>query len=214
MTYQKRIPAQGDFMKKKTNDILYGYLQSISYVDKNDITFVYKEDVNFSKIAENLGQNYNARKISRDFKFLQRIGLVELNKITTLQNETIDAYVLPKIGDSYKLIPVKTLKYLINTSNANVIKIYVYLLYKYNNGLRQGYKFTKKELLDVLKLKSTTNTEHYIMIDNILACLSNSELISLQYEWVKNGKSEIGATQYHVLKQVSLVHKNPLKKKK
>lgn len=213
MCYKKRIPTEGDFMKKKTNDILYGYLQYISYVDKNDKTFVYKNEVNFAKIANALGENYNPRKISRDFKFLENIGLVELNNVTTIDDEIIEAYVLPKIGDSYKLIPIETLKYLTHTANSNVIKIYVYLLYKYNNGQRKGYRFSKKELLSVLKLKSSTHMNHYTMIDNILTCLLNSELIKFDCVWSKSENSSIGATQYHILNEVSLTHKNPLKKK-
>ena len=41
MSEKRRFPVEEKFMNKKVSDMLYGYLQSISYVGENDVRFVY-----------------------------------------------------------------------------------------------------------------------------------------------------------------------------
>lgn len=206
--YRKRMPAEGDFMKKKTNDILYGFLQSISYVDKNKVTFVYKSDVDFLEISRMFDGKFSKKKLISDFKFLQSIGLIELGKTTSLEdNVEREIYVLPDVGEKYKLIPIETLRFLINTTNTNVIKVYVWLLYKFNDGIKKGYKFSKKEIIeDVLKMKAR-NKRDMILVSDILTCLQNNELIKFHVEWTTAENSVINKTQYHVLDDVSLTFK-------
>ncbi len=202
----KRIPMEDRFMKKKVNDILYGYLQSVSQFD-GKTTFVYKDRVNFSEMETIFRGQFKRKKLSRDFKFLQSIGLIEEGTILSVRGEETDVYILPfNDKNLYRIIPLDTLRFLIDTANANVIKIYVYLLYKFNFGKCVGYEFTQKELLEALKIKSHHERDRN-MIKNILVCLKNNGLIEYEQKWKINEKSSIGTTKYNVLNKVSLSYK-------
>lgn len=202
----KRIPMEERFMKKKVNDILYGYLQSVSHFD-GQTTFVYKDRVNFSEMETIFRGQFNRLKLSRDFKFLLSIGLIEEGEIKTIRGEMVNVYILPfNEKELYRIIPLDTLRFLIDTTNSNVIKIYVYLLYKYNFGKCKGYEFTQKELLEALKIKSHHERDRN-MIKNILICLKNNGLIKYDEKWKFNEKSSIGSTKYNILENVSLYHK-------
>lgn len=202
--FEKSIPTNGVFMSKSINDWLYVYLQSISYVDKNGITFVYPKDVNLTKIAEELHPPMvsdkldnegnpittpiSKYKLSRDMKKLIKVGLVRRGDVESLYKgqKIKNAYILEVQTDNYfKLIPVETLKYLLNTVNINCIRTYVYLLDKYDWKQREGkvYCFTAKEIIQkVFGLQSTTHKEDYFRVKCILDLLSKCELISIKKE--------------------------------
>lgn len=186
----RRIPLENKFMVKKINDILYGYLQTISYIDKNQVRFVYKSEINFSNLERRFNGEFKRLTLTRDFKYLLACGFITEGKVINLYNKEVDAYILPYDEKSiFKLIPLETLKFLVDTTNSNVIKIYTYLLNKFGYKGSE-YHFTDKELIiNCLGLKSTTNQRDYDLVNNILNCLSNNELIKFtKYSVTINNK--------------------------
>lgn len=185
----RRIPLEDKFMVKKINDILYGYLQSISYIDKDKVRFVYKSEVNFSRLEQVFKGEFKRLKLKRDFDYLVNCGFIEEGIVIDLYGKEVEAYILPFNTDSiFKLIPLDTVKFLVDTLSANSIKIYTYLLNRFD-GFGSEYHFTMKELIKVLGMKSITHQRDYDMVDNILTCLVNNELIKIaEYTELINNK--------------------------
>lgn len=192
----RRIPLEGEFMQKKINDIVYGYLQTISYKDKEDKRFVYKDAINYSELEKKFGYDDNGKpflsrlKITRAINVLKAYGFVEEGKVVDLYNKKVPAFFLPyDETNPFQLIPNTTLKFLVDTSNSNVIKIYAYLLNKYlwKEKTKEKYIFSNKELILLLGMKSSTNQRDYDMINNILTSLHNNGLIYYSEYYEKRG---------------------------
>lgn len=171
----RQVPKVRDYMaNSKYCDILYCYFQTISVWDNtvgHPRTFSKKEK-NFSKIGAILGQS--RQTISKKFKNLLDLGLIK---------ETEDNYELIILEeDLASLIPIETLRVLVNTMNDNTISIYVYLLNRYYatiSGGQQEFLFTKEQLKNIVGLSITTRSNDYI-VDDILAILQKLNL--LQFE--------------------------------
>lgn len=185
---KKSIPLDKSFMTKNANDWIYGYFQSKSYVDKNGLTFCYINDIVQADMVRLIPVDQNGKKpgkmkISNDIKKLMNLGFIIKGKVIDMNNQEIEAYILPFDKQQlYKLIPLNTLIYLLNVSNQNVIKTYVYLLNKFQWKMQSNefYCFTYKELIkECLGMKSTTNERDYILIKHILNCLVKFKLINV-----------------------------------
>lgn len=187
----RQVPKVRDYMaNSKYCDILYCYFQTISVWDNivgHPRTFPKKEK-NFSKIGTILGQS--RQTISKKFKNLLDLGLIK---------ETEDNYELIILEeDLASLIPIETLRVLVNTMNDNTISIYVYLLNRYYatiNGGQQEFLFTKEQLKNIVGLSITTRSNDYI-IDDILAILQKLNL--LQFESRDEIDKNTGDTKTHL----------------
>lgn len=174
--YKKRIPVTDEFLKqRKINDILYSYLQSISYVN-GGITFVYKKQFieNIEDVCILLG-GIKRRSVYIQLKNLSQFGFVKEEKIEDNYGRKVDAYIL-SYENKFKEIPIDTLKYLVDTMSTNVIKVYVYLLNKYE--WKHDYNFTKKELLEHIGYKKH-GKNNYATINNLLDILIKCNLIKI-----------------------------------
>lgn len=177
----RMLIADDEFLKdKKTHDLVWGYLQTISYLDKERIRFVYiDENMNASKIRENTGCCISVGTVRNTINLYKKMGIIRKDKVMSKDGKKeIDVYVLAGTDDVInKLIPLDTLKYLVNTATENVIKVYTYLLCKYEWKLNSGeyYQFTQKELLE--HIGYANRFENSEMIKNVLTCLENNGLI-------------------------------------
>lgn len=215
--YKKQIPMTKEFNQKNVNDWIYGYFQSISYVDNNNITFVYKSAINQTELASKAplndsGKQPSKSKISRDIQKLIKLGFIKETKVVGLQGNLVDAYELPfEENQLFKFIPLETLIYLLDVGSQYLIKIYVYLLNKFQWKVRLGeyYNFTYKELItECLGMKSVTNTRDYTTIRNCLDSLIKQKFITLDVEHKRiNGQ----LTTYFKLISVNLkIEVNPI----
>lgn len=196
---KKSIPMTKEFNKKVVNDWLYGYLQSISYVDADGVTFVYPNDVNCTNIAQkcplnNLGRQPSRNKIMSDLKKLELLGFVKRGNVQGLDNSKVkNAYILPfNENELFKIIPLETLKYIITTMSIHSIKIYIYLLNKFQWKIKSNdyYNFTSKELItECLGLKSITHSRDYQTILFVLDALEKFKLVEIVKDYKKvNGQ--------------------------
>lgn len=186
----RRFSMEDKFMKnKKVNDILYGYLQSISHLDKNDRRFVYiDEKIKFTNIERELDNGMKRVTLSRNFKFLEDTGFIEKGHTKDIYNKIVEVYFLPYDEKSlYQMINIETLNYLVKGTNANVIKVYAYLLNKYNWKSKDDtkYVFTKKEILKKLG-SSTTNQRDYDKVNVIIDVLIKLKLIEIEKFYCSN----------------------------
>ncbi len=187
----RRLPSGEGFMDNKNfNDLIYAYLQAVSYREpsKKD-RYVWKRDFIKKDVAKTLKINF--RTFQRRFDYLVENGYVIIKD---------EIYELPKISEYNFYIPLDTLKYLIDTTNEDVIRMYVYLGQLKKCMGKESY-FTKSKLLILMGYKTTapdgvkasTNKRDWERINNILDMLENKlELIECKkvYEPYKNGTVE------------------------
>lgn len=187
----RRLPSGEGFMDNKNfNDLIYAYLQAVSYRDPNKKDrYVWKRDFIKKDVAKTLKINF--RTFQRRFNYLVENGYVIVKD---------EIYELPKISEYNFYIPLDTLKYLIDTTNEDVIRMYVYLGQLKKCMGKEAY-FTKSKLLVLMGYKTTasdgvkasTNKRDWERINNILDMLEDKlKLIECKkvYEPYKNGTTE------------------------
>ena len=192
----RRIPTTKEFLgNKQINDKVYGMLQAMSTTAKVDdkiVRFVYKKKVNKSEIAENFG--VSRQSISRYFNKLIKCGFLNEIKVKSRDNcHLADAYELPENSDLFVPVEFETLVYLLDVTNADVIKVYTYLFNKdkckkFSYGSNGKYEFTYKELSSVLNLSYQNKTNQ--KIKNILNALTLLGLIECSWNHKFNEKSK------------------------
>ena len=174
----RQIPKTKEYCaNKKYNDMIYSYLQVISYFDEKVDTdrWVYKKDVNFSRMAEKFG--LSRQTVSTRFKNLKELGLiVEKGK---------DAYELKTLeNDLAALIPFNTLSLLVDALSDNAISIYTYLLIQYIKNGNKPFIFTLEQLKQQVGICATTRSNDNI-ITNILFVLEKIGLIKCRMTTMK-----------------------------
>lgn len=199
MKHNKKIfSLEENFMKdKKLYDGVWGYFQMNSYKDKDGNTFVYKTtDFTPTNILRNIQKvvgykpngkeiyNVSLSTVKRNIDLYKKLGLIWEGKTTDLYGKEVDVIFLKNEFKYYQLVEYETLRFLMNSTNGVVIKIYVYLLNKYNS-FGNSYVFTKKELGECVGYTNNKNTN--TMIDDILLNLKNNGLI----DWVEYWEQKV-----------------------
>ena len=189
---QKRvIPFGEEFMKdKKVNDNIYAYFQIKSYLTKDRQRYVYKKDATATAIQsyfEEKQLNISLSTVKRNIALFKKIKLITESKRVDEFGKEQSIYLLKDDFKFFAYVPLDTLTYLANTATENVIKIYAYLLNKYEFKAKTNdtYIFTKKELLEAIGY-STDNNRSYKIISDIILCLDNNGLIEYKEFFVKN----------------------------
>ena len=208
----RRLPTgKGVMEDKRFNDIVYAYLQSISYgFDRSKLRYIYDNQLNYTRIAKEL--KMNLKTLKSKIKYLFDNGYL----VEGMEGK-YKVYYLPDLNKYYFLIPVDTLKYLIDISNENVIMVYSYL-----GQLKQAMKdksyFTKNKLLMLLgyKIKARVNGEvierasthqrDWERINNILDLLENKlGLIETRCEKEYIGENTVSKYYFNINTKVKAV---------
>lgn len=128
MTIEKnsrQIPSNEKYTANKNySDILYGYLQHISSLDEElGIRYIYKKDIKYIKIAEDLG--LSRQTVSKRFNGLVEEGLLSFDT-------SGKRYMLRVLeADLATLLPDDTVKILCNTLQERCLSVLAYLLKTY-----------------------------------------------------------------------------------
>ena len=194
---KRRIPLEKKFMCKKINDILYGYLQSIATFNPNSNTlYVKKDDINFSELERIFNGKFKRLTLKRNFDYLMACGFIGEDVIKNTYGDDMEVYILTyNKKELYKIIPIDTLRFLVNTATPSVIATYVYLLSKWE-WKGKNYIFTSEELIkNCLGMKSATNSRDYEKINDILDCLCNNGLIDYEDIYIKKDNKVITKKQ-------------------
>lgn len=176
---------------KKLDALLYAYLQERSVpvevgIDQNgkriNQTRVWKSELPIQKkICQSI--RISSTKTYRNrLQALQNYGYLK---------QTDEYFVLLNPQKTYLPIPLETLKFLIDATNSEVIKVYIYLGQGHRMAIQQHrkYIFTKKQLINAISIheeKGKESKSQYEVLDNILICLKNNGLID--YEDFQSGK--------------------------
>lgn len=176
---------------KKYNDLLYGVLQEMSYLeDKN--RYVNKKDINFTSLSGRI--NLSRQTTSSKFKNLIALGLIEY-----IEEE--QRYKLNYLDKTLcSLVPYDTLRAINNTLSQNAISIFVYLLKRYIANGEKEYIVTMGQMKKFIGIAVSTSSNNCIITD-ILNILSLIGLVEYVIVMTDKDKSNI------VIKRVNNVIK-------
>lgn len=182
---KRRFSLEDDFMNYNTNDLLFGYLRVLSTIKPENGH--YKEYLLKSTIQKNrkqikliIGSN-ESKTFNNQFKKLEEKGLIAPGVIK-INGEQYDCYYFPYDKNMrYKILEKSMVEYLVNTASRHVIRVYLYLLNKYNFK-PDGYIFTIKEIASALGYSDTTKSCNELIRD-CLYCLSKQGIINIEEVW-------------------------------
>ena len=194
-TVKRRMSLEDDFMDHSTNDLLYGFMRCLSTskenegeVDSRQKRFEYLTFKEFSRYKKVIGSTLgcSSRTINNQLAKLEEAGLVQevIMPLYCEQNHQIydtSCYIFPYDYDgNYKIIEKNMLKYLVDTRNGHVIRVYLYLLNKFD--WKPDYVFTLEEIKTALGF-SPSYSQANITVSNILDSLKREGIISYEKKW-------------------------------
>lgn len=188
--HPKRIPMEGEFMKTKYNDNVYGWLQYNSFADEigkeEHRTLTPKHIIDdlepWKIIYKEYAPNGAKRKFKDEIKKYYKAGFIKDVIYINKSGVEVECYELVyDRNELYYLISDRLLEYLVNTKSVHTVRILCYLAFKYNSN--KYYTFTKKELLrNALGVKSVTHERSNKIIDDVLFDLEKSGFIGINHE--------------------------------
>lgn len=205
-TITRLFSLEDDFMNFKTDDLLYGFLRTLSTAEplykKGQKTGKYEEYLTKKEYLKNkklIAQvcGCSTRTLERHLNTLFENGLLEEgikevnidNKDGTESHYEYECFWFPHDESGrYKILERDMVRYLVDTRNAQCIRVYLYLLNKYE--WKPDYSFSLLEIQKALgyaeSSKSATET-----IKNIVESLARESIIRYEeeYEYIeKNGE--------------------------
>lgn len=186
--YTRNISLEPEFMNYGIDDILWGMiLVKATYNEKDKELYITEDNLLEVKRDYTRGIGVTARTTRNRLDKYFSLGMME--------QKIVDNKVYYRLEDKkyqqYKIIDYYILKYLVITKSHNAIKIYTYLLNKYDlwYGRDNMYSFTAHELLLALGYteSSANNGNLTEMIKMILRDLQKTGLID--YAEYYDGKS-------------------------
>ena len=209
----RRFSLEDDFMNYKTDDLLFAFMRTLSTatpIDKSQTKFEeYLPVKSFKKQKSTIAKvlNVSTRTLNRHIEDMIAAGLIK-----EAHRGGGDCYLFPyDEKGKYKLVEKDMLEYLIDTRSPNAIRVYLFLLDKFDwkAKTKEHYKFTIKEMRMAFgysensKLADTTFT-------NIVESLAREGIISYQEVYDKSMGNK------HVIPRKVLMnvikHKKDLKK--
>ncbi len=186
--YERYFSLEEDFMNYKVDDLLYGYMFYHATPIEEGIGKLkfYLRIKKYNTMRKNLKKllDVDTKTLKRHLDLLINKGLIwkEIMKIND-KDEEVFIFKSDDFIGKYQKVNYTMLEYLIRTSSKQKIKMYIYLLDKYQWKLKQNdyYIFTKRELLGVLgyetKNISSTDMSYGIVSDNLDSLYREGALI-------------------------------------
>ena len=203
MKNPRRFSLNEDFMKYDTDDLVYGFMRSISTAEP-DGNKKYKEYLTIKKFQEEKKTiaaicGTTTKTITNRLAKLIERGLVEESTISVKKKtgtEEVPCYRFPFNYDGiYKIIEQEMVGYLVSTRNSQAIRIYLYLLNC--STLKEDYAFTIKEIKKALGYSETTKSIDTV-INNVLNSFQKEGLIRFtkeQFDCVSDSGGETKTTR-------------------
>lgn len=217
--HTRRFSLEEDFMNFNTDDLLYGFLRSLSTAEPlyekgkpngKYEEYLTKKDYLKNKKAIAAICGCSTRTIERHLERLFEMGLLDEgikevnidNKDGTENHYEYECFWFPyDESGKYKLLDKEMVGYLVSTRNPQCIRVYLYLLNKYE--WKANYSFTLLELQKALGYSENTKGLS-TMFGNIVDSLAREGIIKYEnvYEYVEEN-NEIHKVPRKVLKFVA-----------
>lgn len=218
-TITRLFSLEDDFMNFKTDDLLYGFLRTLSTAEpiyKNGKpTGLYEEYLTKKEYMKNkklIAQvcGCSTRTLERHLNNLFEAGLLDegIKVVDTITKNGEDVsyeyncFWFPHDENgSYKILERDMVRYLVDTRNAQCIRVYLYLLNKYE--WKPDYSFSLVEIQKALgyseNSKSATET-----MKNIIESLAREGIIRYEneYEYIEKN-NELHKVPRKILKFVA-----------
>lgn len=189
---QRRFSLEDDFMNFKTDDLLYGFLRCLSTArpvenKKYREYLPIKEYHKNKKVIANVC-GVSTKTLERHLNALFDKGLLDQGLEIVEQDGKqyeYECFWFPyDENGKYKILERDMVRYLIDTRNAQCIKVYLYLLNKYE--YKKNYTFTIAEIQKALGY-STSTTSAIATIGNILESFAREGLIEYEdtYDYIE-----------------------------
>jgi hypothetical protein len=204
----RTFPVKETFLgDKKLNDIIYGFYQTHSYLTKERKRYCIKSETSPARIINYFNEQekdcpVSERTIRNMVKLFTSCGV-----LTEGELDKKKVYYLHDLQPGeYVYLKTDTLRFLVNTSTSNVIKVYAFLKAKQKQHIdlkyTEPYRFSKKKILEILGYCGTNNdSAHLAMVGDILDTLRNNGLVQWHQERILTTNGN--ATQYYVLDEVN-----------
>lgn len=166
---KRRMPLDEAFIKdKKVSDLVYGKFQIESkFTEKGESRVMESVKLNKSQWAKDLG--LSRPTLDTKIKYLKKAKLIV---------DKGDYFEIPEFGKRYFLIPDDTLRFLVNTTNADVIKVYSHIGGLWAMNVKAA-SFTQNQLLELLGYDKKRTANHK-KISDILLLLKNNGLVETE----------------------------------
>ena len=174
---------------KKYCDLLYGYLQELSYcevIDGEVIRYVDSSSFNYTTLGEAIG--LKRVTASKKFKYLvEELGLIEF-----IEKEK--RYKLINLDKSISsLVPYETLRQLNHSLSQNSISLYVYLMKRWYAEGQNEYQVTMSQMKSFIGI-ATTTTSNNDVINDILNVLTLLGLVKVEKRQIEKDNYAIFVT--------------------
>ena len=183
-------------MNYTIDDILFGVMCYLAtYHPTEKILYLSKKNfVKNKKQIKTLCGEISTQTLNNHLKKLVEKGLIsEVERIS--EEEETPSYIFPKgTNNRFQLVENEMLWYVVSTRHQHAVKIYIYLLNKYDWKKKQGeeYVFTNKELLSAIGYSSYSyNNMANDIVNNILESFDREGVISYE-EFYEEGCDESG----------------------
>ena len=174
---------------KKYCDLLYGYLQELSYcevIDGEVTRYVDSSSFNYTTLGEAIG--LKRVTASKKFKYLvEELGLIEF-----IEKEK--RYKLINLDKSISsLVPYETLRQLNHSLSQNSISLYVYLMKRWYAEGQNEYQVTMSQMKSFIGI-ATTTTSNNDVINDILNVLTLLGLVKVEKRQIEKDNYAIFVT--------------------
>lgn len=177
--YTRRFSLEENFMNYDSNDLLYGALQYLATYHP-ELHLLYLTKKNYTKSKQELMAicGLDSRGIKRHLDRLIEKGLIKEKKIYVGENKVeYECFTFPyDAKEKYQIINNEMLWYVVSTRNKQAVRVYIYLLNKYN--WKKDYEFSNKELVEALGYSPNgKNALVSSMVSNILESFKREGVI-------------------------------------
>jgi hypothetical protein len=186
-------------MNYSVDDILFGAMYYLATYHPHEQK-LYLTKKNFAKnktISKAVCGEISTQKLNRHLAKLIEDGLIQEKNMKS-GGETYPSYIFPyEYKEKYQLVESEMLWYIVSTRNAQAVKLYIYLLNKFNWKKQEEndyYIFTNRELIGALGYSTNSaNNLANTMVNNVLESFSREGVIKFEsfYEEMitTNGKT-------------------------
>lgn len=187
--HKRRLSLEEDFMNYSIDDMLFGVMyhlatfhptERVFYITKKNFT---KNKDLIKKVCGTEAGSMSTQTLNNHLKKLKETNLIQERKIKS-GNTEYDSYTFSyEYKQKYQIIESEMLWYIVSTRSQQAIKIYIYLLNKYNwkKETNDNYIFTQEELLGALGYSTnSSNQKANSIVKNILESFAREGVIKYE----------------------------------
>lgn len=182
---KRRFSLENAFMNYKIDDILFGAMYYLATYHPEEKVF-YLTKKNFTKnktVIKKMCGDVSTQTLNNHLRKLAQAGLIKEQDIKVGQLMCPSYVFIYEYEERYQLVEQEMLWYILATRSQQAVKLYIYLLNKYNwkKTTDEIYIFTNKELIGALGY--STHSDNQLAnstVSNILESFKREGIIDYE----------------------------------